>query len=152
MAGAFDNEDQVTVDTSLGSLFSGGQVATGTNLAPGHPGPPGPPGANGMDGEDGDSITVTNVMSGANPGDTSSFDLQPVDPDGNNVGTPQTITIQPGIPGTGSGSSTLMIEDEANSLTSTATTLNFVGSGVMASLDSGIYYRCHCENRWRWWY
>ena len=42
--GAFDNEDQVTVDTSLGSLFAGGQVATGTNLAPGHPGPAGPQG------------------------------------------------------------------------------------------------------------
>jgi hypothetical protein len=42
--------------------------------------------------------------------------------------------IQPsGVPGTGGGGSALVIKDEGTTISSAATSLNFVGSGVTAT-------------------
>ena len=92
------------------------------------------PGVQGMQGDEGNSVTVVNESPGAMPGATSSFDLQIVDHNNVNVGSPTTITVQPGVAGT-PGATSITVEDEGQAESTTVDNINFVGSGVTATVD-----------------
>ena len=86
----------------------GPQGNTGPQGNQGPQGPQGPPGVHGEQGDQGnpgtqgitgDSVTVGTVRNGSSPGQTSEFDLQEVNHLGQNVGSPDTVIVQPGNPG-----------------------------------------------------